>query len=911
MSQPITFNQIKAEVAALRRKKPIERTVGIRTPGRWIGEQLQRDGDTTYAITQCDSPLSLRIALKKPLSTAGEPVVQVVVTNLADGSISPDMFVRLHKQRLFSIDRWSLVQQQFAAESIDPRLVEHDWLADAVVEYLGGRQTTAAKSGFLDAETLWQELLTTMIGLYDELPDLAALFKWSLDGAKVRKLRELPEHIRKGTEDWLRERAGDAADFIFAVADRTDKPDAVPLALAVGVLVDEEARGKADRSIGKLEGGWLRSRRFTVEALGRAAGEAAALIRSHVADPAEHGRIAARAEELLQEVDGTDFAHRSPILPLGYAQRLGDFAEAMQKFCLDATSNLSAVMKAASRVRGHDQAHLNPADRDRLDMAMRLARWLQAERALTSQPESLADAAVDYLSSGSYVDWARTLVGGVAASRELSAAVDAIHAAATKEQERRARIFSGLLGNSVSAGVYSTNVLLVEQILEAVVVPLARTMPVLVVVLDGMSAAVCRELTDELTRKKCEWSAIVEQGRTSLRPALATIPSETKYSRASLLAGRLTANSPNETTAFETHEGLVAVSSPRHTPVLYTKSDLSGNTLSTIVREDIASPKRQVIGVIVNAVDDHLAKANQVEVRWTLDTLGILAALLSEARCAGRAVVLTSDHGHILEKSTVARVSEGGERWRPAGQMTPEGDEILMRGTRVLEPSGQILTSWSERVRYIAATKRGYHGGVNPQEMIVPISVLIPAGASEPDGWELAAEMSPLWWDEVASPTPKPMPPSASAKTATPPVGMLFDKNRSDILAHPLPVSTLVTSGTGDDAATVPIWAEQLFATQIFAEQKKLVPRGYPGDDVLKRLLSQLDSRGGKLTSPALARSLAYAPFRLIGLLSMAQRILNVDGYPVISVDTQSDTVHFQKQLLLVQFSLNPDGASR
>ena len=47
MSQSITFNQIKAEVAALRRKKPVEKPVGIRTTGRWLGEPTQTDGDTT------------------------------------------------------------------------------------------------------------------------------------------------------------------------------------------------------------------------------------------------------------------------------------------------------------------------------------------------------------------------------------------------------------------------------------------------------------------------------------------------------------------------------------------------------------------------------------------------------------------------------------------------------------------------------------------------------------------------------------------------------------------------------------------------------------------------------------------------------------------------------------------------
>ena len=302
MTQAITFNQIRAEVAALSRKKPIQRPLGIRTAARWLGAPVQVDGDTAFAISQCDSPLALRLALKAPPPPGRKAAVKVVVTSLDDSAISPDIFARLHKQRLFAIDRWSLVQQQFAAESIDPRLVRHDWLADAVVEHLGGRRTATAKSGFLDAETLWRELLAATIGLDADVPDLRAILKWSLDTAHVRRLRELPSVVRHGIEDWLRSRAGEPADFVFAVAERTERPDAVPLALAAGVLADERSRDRAARSTGKLEGMWLGGRRLGVDDLGRIAGEAAALVRTTLADPVEQRRITARAEELLIDV---------------------------------------------------------------------------------------------------------------------------------------------------------------------------------------------------------------------------------------------------------------------------------------------------------------------------------------------------------------------------------------------------------------------------------------------------------------------------------------------------------------------------------------------------------------------------------------------------------------------------------
>lgn len=901
MSRAITFNQIKAEVAALSRRKPIQRPLGIRAPGRWLGEPVHVDGETTYSIAQCDSPLALRLALKSRPPSATGTLVKVVITNLDDAAISADIFARLHKQRLFAIDRWSLVQQQFAAESIDPRLVKHDWLADAVVEYLGGRRTTTAKSGFLDAETLWRELLAAVIGLQADIPDLPALLRWSLDTGNVRRFRELPGPLRQGVEDWLHGRAGAAADIIFAVCDKTDRPDSLPLALAAGVLVDPRAAGRAGRSIGRLEGLWFAGRKVEAEDIARIAGEAASLVRTSFVDPAELRRVTSRAETLLAEVDGGEFAHVSPILPLGYAQRLAAFAEAVGRFVADGAADTLPVEEAARRARLHDEAHRNPAETERLEMAMRLVRFLAAERGPSPPAESLALSARGWLRDGSHVDWARSVAGRIAASRELSEAISSIRSAVATIQERRAEEFAKLLSASVTANAWPADLLLIEQLLDRVVTPLARAQPVLLVILDGMSAAVSRELVHHLTRARREWVEIVEAGRTGPMPVLATLPSETRSSRASLLSGRLAVGAVDERNAFASHRGLVEASVGGKLPVLHVKKDLSEDAFADVVREDIASTKRRVVGVIVNAVDDHLAKADQVEVRWTPETIQILGALLHEASSAGRTVILTSDHGHILERGSTARVREGGERWRHADGAPLAADEVLLRGARVLAPGGALVASWSESIRYISATKRGYHGGANPQEMIVPLTILLPASRSDaPSGWEFAPESTPAWWD---SDGPRPptavVPPPSSAEPRKPAQRTLFDP------PAPPPVPAAPPS------CTAPGWIGAAITSEVFEDQRRYAPRGYPGDHVIARLLECLDARGGTATSTALARAMGYATIRLPGLLSVAQKVLNVDGYPVLSIDLQSDTVKLDTPLLLVQFGVVDAGAGR
>ena len=85
------------------------------------------------------------------------------------------------------------------------------------------------------------------------------------------------------------------------------------------------------------------------------------------------------------------------------------------------------------------------------------------------------------------------------------------------------------------------------------------------------------------------------------------------------------------------------------------------------VREEIASPARRIVGVVINAVDDQLLKGEQLDTRWSRDAIPVLPALLHEAKLSRRLVVITSDHGHVLDSGSVYKAGEGGERWRCRG----------------------------------------------------------------------------------------------------------------------------------------------------------------------------------------------------------------------------------------------------
>ena len=203
-----------------------------------------------------------------------------------------------------------------------------------------------------------------------------------------------------------------------------------------------------------------------------------------------------------------------------------------------------------------------------------------------------------------------------------------------------------------AVGSVGPEVVPVEQILERVVAPLALYQPILLIVIDGMSVAVCRELLSDLT--KHEWTSLCEIGRNMNRPGLAMIPSVTEFSRTSLLCGqRRQGASPDEKARFAEHPVLLPACRNDAPPILFHKVALQESQddgLAKEVRNAIQSSHRKIVGVVVNAVDDHLLKGDQIDVRWTRDNIKVLPALLHEAQQARRLVVLVSDHQNILEK---------------------------------------------------------------------------------------------------------------------------------------------------------------------------------------------------------------------------------------------------------------------
>src|SRR5215813_11151833 len=277
--------------------------------------------------------------------------------------------------------------------------------------------------------------------------------------------------------------------------------------------------------------------------------------------------------------------------------------------------------------------------------------------------------------------------------------------------------------------------------------------------MDALSYADCCELLQDLGKRG--WMTLTDQPGHPLPFLVSTVPSVTAMARTSLFTGKLTrGTSAVEKQNFAAHAALLAVSRSAYPPVLFHKAELlegGASGLSSLVRQALQNEQQRVVGVVVNAVDDHLAKSEQLRLAWTVDQFQYLDALLYEAQVAQRAVVVTSDHGYVLEAGSRRLAGSTEERWRPYDDRFA-AQELVFEEPRVQQVTGveRVIVPWSEAVRY-AQKKQGYHGGATPQEVLVPLAVLVPQHRTLA-GWEALPDRAPAWWRELQRAAVSSMP---------------------------------------------------------------------------------------------------------------------------------------------------------
>jgi hypothetical protein len=883
--------QIEAQVSAIRRSmKSGSRYFAIRSGETWDGPDRMMIDGAEHLLLPCVSDLQVREAL---LRADEENKPAVLLCAMPENALGDDVLSRLAKQKVFAPQVREMVAELFSARIIDPRVLKSKPLMNGLLERVPLQGYTPVPGGTLDLQTAWLALLSQIVGEPVEFPSLTQFLEWTLTPERQRRLLGMEQDLRDAFGDWFVRTRGEAARFMLAALESGHGNDLIPLGAVMGLVFDPQHHRDAEHQAarGRLEK-YLQGRSIDAEA---AMGWYRASQSVLTQWPATLGsqvrrQTLTRLDDLIGDLGLLDHAWASEQSPQGLEQRYQQLGQALtQALAAKSSSQLVEVRDAISRVRKHLLGMEDPERLERMEMACRMIRWLQTTAAPSKQ-ESFDEMVNCYHRDGGFIDWARYRLKESDMSAEVRKAFDSI----LERVDQRARGFEMDFALQLQEWTRSEHTpdrfILIEDVLEKVVMPVAKQQPVLLLVLDGMSVSVFRQLLQDILRQ--DWTEIAREGDPLPKPVLATLPSVTAISRRSLFLGRLNpATNGTEQGEFQKNELLFKGSGSQVRPQLFRMGDLTDDEQGGIanqVRQTIGDKKCRVVSVVLNAIDDHLDSGKQIDFSWEVNRIRGLKDLLRQAAEAGRLVMLTSDHGHILDTGTKMLSSpkdDRGDRYHLSTGAVEDG-ELEFEGGRIAKATGQnrITMAWSDRIRY-GKDKRGYHGGANPQEMVVPFAIISDARASIPDGWCELPAYQPPWWSVGSFVEPEMAPAKAKVKKDVP---------KLELFEH----AQVQMAGGGQG------WVDSLLASPLFQDQAKLAVRPPLDVEMMRKMLVALDSRGGSLLKPALARELGMPAFRVDGLVQSVSRVLNVDGYEVIGLDRSSDTVSFNLRLLCTQFEI-------
>ncbi|MEU1622024.1 BREX-2 system phosphatase PglZ [Streptomyces sp. NPDC005722] len=862
--------------------------------------RLRVDGRTRRVrISDQDSVLGIVDAWRRHRAEADPDGtgVLVVTGHVPADQLGWDLRAHAVRRHPLAVDRADIVKQLFGATDLDNRMAGERWLLDALLEAEPVDGWPRAGT-VLTRDRAVRALIAARLGLGDTTADTLdldpdTLFTWTRTPAGPERFAALPPAEREGIGEWLAQTVGFAAPTLLALAAGGRGTDALPLGALASAALSSSSAEAAGFALGSLFGPALPS----FDALRPFANAATGVLSRWIAQAEGSGTHRTEARDRVLDVLHcadrlADEARLSPLLgadrllPSGYQARLRRLAGLLDGPAAPAEAALHDLTE-------HHLSSLYAERTETARTAVRLVRWTQSP-----QPpvESVAQGVRSHLASSGWADLAVGVLAEGETSRDPAVAdayqrlIEAVRTRRTRLDEAFARRLA--LWTETASQQAPGGALLIEDVLAEAAAPLARDggRP-LILVLDGMSADVAVHLAGELDRRV--WTEVVPKPRpgteAARQAAVSMLPSVTRTSRVSLLCGQ-----PADGGQDKERAGFTTFWKKRHRGAhLFHKGGYEGppghrlapELLQVLAGEDI-------VAVVLNTIDDALADGREgTRGRWSLGDIAKLPDLLNAARDYGRPVVLVSDHGHVLDRTPRGQqtpTADGvqGARWRTG---TPGDGEIAVAGPRVRTDGGRAVLPWREEMRY-TARQAGYHGGASLAEITVPVITLIPSADRIPAGWTLfpTERLAPGWWHGDDEGTP-----AVSGSEAAP---------AADRTPRPLPEPRTADRATALDRAGL---GERTVQSAQYKAQREFV-RLAPADKAVAAVLDALLAVGGKLSPGAVAAAAQTAtgksqrnPERFATVL---ERLLNIDGYPVLQLVESGRTVQLDKALLIQQF---------
>ncbi|MEV6102722.1 BREX-2 system phosphatase PglZ [Nocardia sp. NPDC051981] len=858
-----------------------------------------------------------------------DPRVLVVLTDVEGHDLDPAILARTHRGRVHTVDRWDIVRETFGAKDIDPRLKREDWACEALLDAAGAQRWPAALAGGVLSRTAALAALAgrrLRLGPIGDRIDPNTLLGWSQQPGGPQLLADLRAPERHGLAEFLsdEEQSGPTGRVLVALTNAGHGAEAVAYGVLCAALWRHakpsnevyQARGRVERWLGDQPPAHGDALDKDLASFGHRCEEYVEdlLVKARAGDdpheePDEAARAArkasdtvlAQADLLVRQFGAVDAAIRSPLLTAGLTARFTAAGHALGR------GRSSEIDAAVKDLRTHALAPDHQIRIRRVRMAQRLSRWLHSTPDPTTdtvaasldrqmRDTAWADRALDYIEAGGDDDAA------------LRIAYQTLGDQARALRREFDREFAKTLAVWTESGTDPGSMLTVESFLHRVVRPVAvapADSRVLLLVIDGLSAAIATELAGQLRASFAEYNPLPDGDVAHRRAMAAALPSLTAVSRTSLFAGTLMkGDQKDEQRLFPQHKFWGAKRA-----AIFHKNDLrseTGDQFGKDVHAALADPQCH-IAVVLNTIDDRLGKEQKLgDPDWQLREIGDLRALLGAAAGQGMVVLITSDHGHVIDRHG-DKVDATGIQSARHRLPAPEHDrladtEIALHGPRVVWPEtdASIIALWDTDSRY-TTQKAGYHGGASLAEMTIPVLAFLPFGATPPKGWRELGDQRPAWWKDdtdtfVAEIAPK-APDQVVKKIKGKATQVVDNQMALDIPAPstPAPELSLVDSSPADDLVT------RLLASETFEAQLDQLARK-PVITKLEKAIRALLNGPQPIT--ALAQRVGDPPTRAAGFAAVLGQLLNVDGAQVLETLADGRTLRLHVSLLRAQFNL-------
>lgn len=664
-------------------------------------------------------------------------------------------------------------------------------------------------------------------------------------------------------------------------------------------------------------------------ALGRVAGTALRYVEQRAGEQAMRA-VVSQADTLVDMEDVREALIDNTRLPSSWRQRLDKLGAWLQQVAQ--APNARAVAEADARRRfldGHacfkDEGQTRVVKR--AEMAVRLLSWLAArpDKALEGGKALYADAealARWYAEEGGFVDLARKWARGPADGVFGRGVSDVL------EEADRARLdldkrFSRSLGTWVDAGRPSSQVLPIDHALKRIAVRFLDEEPtrkLLVLLIDGMAWAQAVELLQSMAHRSSSWGPLAwhasGKGRVGdgvYPTVLANLPTMTEVSRAAFFEGKpiaagTTGDTSKDVERFREHADLGKLLPSSEVPRLLLRAE--GHTPDGSVSAEaltlVGDADKRIVAIVINAIDASLKGDPQQLHPWTMDHVRSLPDLLNKAREAGRSVLLASDHGHVpadkLTPLSGASGQGGGARWRPwwsEKEPVREGEQAFgaRSGNGVWAPRGAagVVLLGDDTTRYGGAAHAGEHGGASLAEVVTPCLLI---GCEDVAQKEADTDRAltvrpahiPAWWYFDVRDAPREVPA----------VDMVRPKKTADRQLALLPMENVVPEPVKPAKQRVVI-EESAFSKSEMLEIRARTPQ------IRKQTVQAVDfllARNGVASDEAFAATMGVTTYRVDGLVSRLQEVLNVDGYQVLRFDRAARQVYLDREKLCQQFEV-------